>query len=220
MKNVFKKYLWLWEFIGTALILGIGLLVKFKPDVLIIIVGCIFVVMGLLRVIPLLKTTSDRLLKWIYLVEIILNIGIGVVLIYLGAQSNNLQALFGYLIGGVLYLRGIIYFFSTVLRKEDTDRASFIAHIIFFSVGMFIIGKGGFSSEQLSWVILGIAILSAVFVGYSGFKNYQNYRNEYAAKQITKTVKKEEGLTAPTAEEIQVPNKIDEKEPPQDEINA
>lgn len=106
MKAMIKKYLWLWEFIGVALILGVGLVIYFMNDILFVIVGLIFTVMGVLRIIPLLKTTNDTLLRWLYAIEIFINIGAGIALIVLGINqenSVNLQVLFGYIIGGILY---------------------------------------------------------------------------------------------------------------------
>ena len=51
MKEVIKKYLWLWEFIGVALIIGVGLLIFFMHQILFIIVGLIFTILGFLRII-------------------------------------------------------------------------------------------------------------------------------------------------------------------------
>ena len=80
MKALFKKYLWLFEFIGAAIILGVGLVCKFVPAVLYFIVGIIFVFLGLFRIIPLVKTTEDKLLKWFYAGEMIIEVAAGVVL--------------------------------------------------------------------------------------------------------------------------------------------
>jgi hypothetical protein len=223
MKKVFKKYLWLFEFIGVALILGIGLLVYFKSDILFVIVGLIFAIMGLLRLFPLIKTTHDKLLRWLYAIEIIVNIGAGTALIVLGLNPQNavdLKTLFGYIIGGILYFRGVVYFISTVLRKESTDRVKFYSNLIFLTVGALIIGRGGFSLQQLAIVILVIAILAAIFVAYGGIKNYQNYRNEYAASEITKNVKKETVLEAPTSDEIANEVPVEDPKQKNDELNA
>ncbi|MFA6889682.1 MAG: hypothetical protein WCQ80_01515 [Bacilli bacterium] len=223
MKKVFKKYLWLWEFIGVALILGIGLLVYFKNDILFVIVGLIFAVLGLLRIIPLVKTTQDKLLKWLYSFEVLINIGSGIALIVLGLDTENsvnLKLLFGYLIGGILYFRGVVYFISTVLRHEGTDRTKFISNLVLLTVGALIIGRGGFAVEQLAIVILAIAFLTAIFVAYGGVKNYQNYRNEFAASEMTKKIKKEKGVEAPTSEEIIQDRPVEDPKQKKDELNA
>lgn len=234
MKNVFKKYLWLWEFIGAALIIGAGIVAVFVESIVLMVVGCAFIIMGIFRVVPLFKTTFDKILKWIYVFEIVLNIGIGGLLIYLAIQEGDadLQALFGYLIGSVLYLRGALFFFATTVRKEDSDKPKFIAHLIFITIGAVVIGRGGFTPRELGWVILGIAILAAVFIAFSGFSNYRNYRGEIASKEVTKKVQQDKGLEAPTSDEItpetdkplddpkpkDVPQPEEEKQP--DQLNA
>ncbi len=223
MKAMIKKYLWLWEFIGVALILGVGLVIYFMNDILFVIVGLIFTVMGVLRIIPLLKTTNDKLLRWLYAIEIFINIGAGIALIVLGIDqenSVNLQVLFGYIIGGILYLRGVIYFIATVLRKEGTDRPKFIVNLVLLTIGALIIGRGGFAVADLAIVILVIAVLSAIFVAVGGIKNYQNYRNEYVATETSKKLKIEETKEAPTADEIKQDRPVDDPKEKHDELNA
>ena len=214
MKTI-KKYLWLWEYIGVALVIIVGVIAKFVDGALLAIVGSTFIILGLLRMIPLLKTTLDKVLKWIYFLEIVVNVIAGVLLIYFALEKKELKELFGYLIGGVLYLRGLIYFYATSLRHEDTDRPKFIAHVIFITIGTVIIARGGFAPEYLGWIILAIALISGIFIGYSGYQHYRNYRNEIASKTITKKVKKEKvEKEAPTSEEIKVP------EEKHDQLNA
>ncbi len=116
MIKFLKRYVWLWEMIGAALLISLGLIVKFVPNVLYVMVGLVFVFLGALRFIPLLKTTEDKLLKWCYGIELLLDIASGIVLVVLGVkneQSDTINNLFGYIIGGVLYLRGFVYLFST-----------------------------------------------------------------------------------------------------------
>lgn len=221
MKSVFKKYLWLWEFIGAALILGAGFVAAFISSVVLMIIGCAFIIIGILRVIPLVRTTIDKILKWVYTIEIIINVFAGAALIYLAITGQNPINIFGYLIGGILYLRGVIFFYANTLRKESSDRVSFVAHLIFISLGAYIIGTGGFTVTQLGFVLLVLAILSACFIAFSGYGHYRNYRNEFVAKEITKKLEKEEVKEAPTAEEIIPPVEAPTKEEKQeDQLNA
>ena len=140
MKEVIKKYLWLWEFIGVALIIGVGLLIFFMHQILFIIVGLIFTILGFLRIITLIKTTQDNLLKWFYASEIIINIAAGITLVVLGFKNDidSFQTLFGYLIGALLYIRSLIYFFAAIIRKEGTDWPKF--SYIFITLGTIIGG--------------------------------------------------------------------------------
>ena len=208
MKQIFKRYLWLFEFIGAAIILGVGLVCKFVPAVLYFIVGIIFVFLGLFRIIPLVKTTEDKLLKWFYAGEMLIELAAGVVLIVLaikkGADIDGNKAIFGYIIGGILYLHGFVYFLGTSLRKDVTTFLPFLANIILLTVGTWIVASGGFTSSTLGWVILAFAILSAGFIVFNGIKGYSSYRHEIAAKRITENAKLEETKDAPTSEQIEI----------------
>ena len=208
MKQIFKRYLWLFEFIGAAIIIGVGLVCKFVPVVLYFIVGTIFVFMGLFRIIPLVKTTEDKFLKWFYAGEMIIEVAAGVVLIVLAIKKGNdvddSKALFGYIVGGILYLHGFVYFLGTSLRKDVTTFLPFLANIILLTVGTWIIASKGFTLSTLGWVILAFAILSAGFIVFSGIKNYSSYRNELAAKRITENVKVEDTKEAPTSDQIEI----------------
>ncbi|HHU56432.1 MAG TPA: hypothetical protein GXZ48_07080 [Acholeplasmataceae bacterium] len=204
MKKNFKKYLWLWEFIAVAFILALGLVAKFVPNLLVLLIGIAFVVFGIFRIIPLIKTTGDRVLKWFYAVEVLISIVAGAVLIVLYYQEKDVNKIFGYIIGGVFYLRALIFFYATALRNEETDFFQFLLHIIFVTLGSAIIARGGFDPEDLGWVILIVAIITSGFIGFSGYNHYRNYRNEKAAIEITKKVQKEK-IEVPTSEEIITP---------------
>lgn len=208
MKKMFKKYLWLFEFIGAALILALGVLVKINDEVLYLIVGLVFIILGLFRVIPLIKTTDDKLLRWIYLAEVVINVAVGATLMVLYfKQSTDQGKLFGYLIGGVLYLRALIYFFATTLRKETTDVTKFITHIILITLGSMIIVKGGFEQAKLALVILILSILTTVVLSFNGYSNYNNYRHEYRAVEKSKEISltDEKTIELPAHEEDIIP---------------
>lgn len=208
MKQIFKRYLWLFEFIGAAIILGVGLVCKFVPAVLYFIVGIIFVFLGLFRIIPLVKTTEDKFLKWFYAGEMIVEVAAGAVLIVLainkGDDIDGNKAIFGYIIGGILYLHGFVYFLGTSLRKDVTTFLPFLANIILLTVGTWIVASGGFTSNTLGWVILAFAILSAGFIVFNGIKGYSSYRHDLAAKRITENAKLEEAKDAPTSDQIEI----------------
>lgn len=214
MKKIFKRYLWLWEFIGAAIIVGVGLICKFVPAALYFIVGIVFVFMGLFRIVPLVKTTEDKLLKWFYAAELVIDAIAGAVLIFLAIKKGNeiddSKAIFGYIIGGILYLHGFVYFLGTALRKDITTFIPFLANIIVFTTGTWIIATGGFTSKALGWVLLAFAILSAGAIVFDGIKNYSSYRHEIAAKRITSNIKvEEEKVEAPTSDQIEIDKEED-----------
>ncbi len=224
MKNFFSKYVWVFEFTGAALLIAFGIVMKAVPISLLYIIGVTFIIMGLFRVIPLLKTTKDKAAKWMFIGEIIINIIAGGYLIYIGTQGeDNLGKIFGYIIGIVLYLRAFIYFFTTIIRKETTDNIMFITHIVFITFGSLIIGNGGFNIKALSWFLLILAILSALLIAFRGYGDYRNYRYQLSISETVKKISVQEGLEAPTKDEISEIKEINENPPHKEEegeINA
>lgn len=220
MKEFFKKYLWLFEFIGVALIIGLGVVILAVHSVLMVIVGSAFIIFGLMRLVPLIKTTDDKIAAILFSVEILVNIIIGIVMIFLTTRedSQDLGAVFGYLIGAVLYLRGLIYFFTTGVRKEETDGMNFLVHVGLFTLAVIIIARGGFERETLAWVIFGLAIISSLFIGLDGYSNYNQYRHQYRSAVLTKKATKERQKddVLPTSEEIITPNPGVTKEVPKE----
>lgn len=227
MKGLFKKYLWIFEFLGAAVLLAMGIYGKVRVEIFLYIVGIALIIFGLFRIIPLLKTTKDKQLKIIYTVEILLGIIAGVILIIEGGKGSEYnQNLMRYLVGGVFYLRGGIYFYATVLRKEATDYIKFITHLIIITLGVVIITLDFFTPETLSWIVLIMAILSAIFISFSGFNHYKNFRYEQATKDEVKNItidtteKVYDAPSKPVKDDYVDPDPIkDEVEEPLDEAN-
>lgn len=220
MMKLLKKYVWLFEWIAAALILALGIYVAVEPSVLYLVAGIAITILGLFRLAPLLKTTEDKVLKFIYLGEMIVNVVVGILLIVLFTNQNTDNGkLLGYLVGGVLYLRALIYFIATIFRKEGTDVPKFITHIVLITAGTAIITRGGFSDQQLAWLLLGIAVLTAAVMVIMGYSNYNNYRHTYRAVEKTKEMKDIEQLELPASEEkIEVPVGEPQEEQPQEKI--
>ena len=215
MKKKLAKYAWLFEMIGCALLIGLGIIMKFIPSVLLVLVGLIFFVLGLFRIVPLLKTTDDKLLKILYAAELFIDMGAGIALFIIGIKNksdsiDNLKKVFGYIIAGILYLRGLVYLFAVSFKKENAKIWMFFLHIGLITLATVIIARGGFTLTTLGWVLLALSILSAIFVGVDSIKKYSNFRNEEYARKKTQDIKakEEKKEDAPTADEIQI--RIDE----------
>ncbi len=228
MKKKLTKYAWLFEMIGCALLIGLGIIMKFVPSVLLVLVGLIFLVLGLFRIVPLLKTTDDKLLKILYFIELLIDAGAGIALLIIGLKNktdtiDQLKQVFGYIIAGILYLRGIVYLFAVSFKKERANIWLFFIHVGLLTLATVIIARGGFNLSTLGWILLVLSILSALFVGADSIKKYSNYRHQEYALKKTKDikVKEEKKEDAPTADEIQI--RIDEdkqKDQNTDNLNA
>ncbi len=215
MKKKLAKYAWLFEMIGCALLIGLGIIMKFIPSVLLVLVGLIFFVLGLFRIVPLLKTTDDKLLKILYALELFIDMGAGIALFIIGIKNksdsiDDLKKIFGYIIAGILYLRGLVYLFAVSFKKENAKIWMFFLHVGLITLATVIIARGGFTLTTLGWVLLALSILSAIFVGVDSIKKYSNFRNEEYARKKTQDIKtkEEKKEDAPTADEIKI--RIDE----------
>ncbi|HHW99793.1 MAG TPA: hypothetical protein GX740_00620, partial [Acholeplasmataceae bacterium] len=125
MKSFFKKYLFVFEFIAVAILLAVGIYLVVDPQVFLYIIGLALIIFGLYRVIPLVKTTKDNMMKLILTGEVIINVIAGVLLVLEGAKDDYNKDLLRWVVGAVFYLRGFLYFFGTVIRKESTDYTRF-----------------------------------------------------------------------------------------------
>lgn len=190
MTNFFKKYLWIFEWVGAAILIGLGITVAIESTIVYVVTGIILTIFGIFRVVPLLRTTKTKTMKIVLAVEVSLNIVLGALLIYFGLKDNpDLNKVYGYLLGAILYSRAVIYFLGTSLFKERTSPIIFIAHLAFITIGTWFIVSGGFTSQTLGFVILGLAILAALILILHGSRGYKNYRLDSLAIDETKNIK-------------------------------
>lgn len=177
MTNFFKRYLWIFEWIGAALLITLGVVVAVEDQIVHVVTGIVLTLFGLFRVIPLVKTTKTKSMKIILTIEVVLNIIIGGLLIYFGLKENpDLKSVYGYLLGAILYARAVIYFLGTSIFKERTTPIIFILHIAFITLGTWFIVSGGFTSKQLGIAVLVIAVLVALMFILHGIRGYKSYR--------------------------------------------
>lgn len=206
MLKSIKKYIWLFEWISAALILALGLVVGFVDGVVLLATGISLILIGVLRIVPLFKTLKDKMMKVINFFEILFNVIAGALMIILTVNAWNndtelvLGEIFGYLLGFILFVRGVVFFIGTSFKHEHTDVAKFIAHIVFISLGVWFVSRPT-DEKTLGMFVLIIAILCCLFIVFDGIKNYRKYRYEYASIATTKKIVKEENLKeAPKAE--------------------
>lgn len=196
MVNLFKKYLWVFEWVGAAILIGIGITVAIVDPIVYVVTGIILTIFGLFRVIPLVRTTKAKTMKIILTVEVGLNIILGGLLIFFGLKENfdlsTLNNIYGYLLGAILYSRGVIYFLGTSIYQERTSPVLFLAHIAFITLGTWFILSGNLTSAKLGFAILGLAILAALILILHGSRGYKSYRIDSLSKDETKSIKTKE----------------------------
>lgn len=216
-----KKYSWIIEIVSAALLLTMGLVIYFNEKVMLYLIGTVFVFMGVLRLLPLLKTTNDKLMKWLLFIESVLEVVFGAFIFYKGLQGEAIGVLFGYIVGGLFYLRGFVHFLATSLRGEPSTILGFIFHIALLTCGTVMIASGNINSKYMTYAVLVIMLICIIFLLSKGFKDYKNYRGLVVSNQITKKikVKEEKRKDAPASDEIIVDVPVSNEEKDQVTLN-
>jgi len=213
--NAFKKYGWAIKIIGAALLLALALFLEFGngEGIVIPFIGGSIILYSVVRLIPFVKTQKNDLIKTINIIEITVDIGIGLVLIIVEMFTTaTLGIWFGYLLGFYLMLRGIVHFYGVSLVAEKSDVVLFLFHISALIVGSYIFFfDGGFTAGILIHIILAFSIAAGGYLVFDGYKGYNVYRRQ---KTLTMpdTVKPEESVGDKPAVVIE------EEEPVQDQI--
>lgn len=189
MKTV-KRYGWALKILGAALLIGLAAFLYFGEtgeQIVITFVGSAIIIYSVIRLVPFVKTQGSDLIKTINIMEITIDVMIGIFLIIyflIFPESEGMGSVFGYLFGPFLILRGAVHFYGVSAGKERSDHALYFFHIGALVVGSFILFfDGGFEASIL---LLVIAIFSSgvgVFLIYDGGKGYKIYRYEKAVYQ-------------------------------------
>lgn len=186
---------WLFA-IGAALLLVMGVWIlidrNFGSSLAVAFTGIVIIIFGIVRIIPLVKSRKTGLAKFTSALEIIINVLLGVFLIF-GAtkiKANSdigdfIEKYYRFFLGFVFYAKAVFYFINTSLLKEETNKFEFWLHILIITIAVIIFATN-FDAKDLAIFIAILALLCAVFlIGMSG-GSYYNYR-----KTINKKVKKE-----------------------------
>ena len=209
-----KQYFWVGEWFASAILIAFAITTLVKEELIYYLFGSLFVIFGLFRVIPLIKTTESKLIKWFSFSEVLVDIVVGVLLFVFSTNKNFDSPIFGYLIGAVLYLRGFMHFFATSLKSEPSTLVGFFTGIILLTVGTIIVFNGGFTISTFKWFLTVALIICVILLIWRGCIDYRNYRGNLVGTSKTKKLKKAKELEAetnPTSDEIKI-NIVPEQE--------
>lgn len=206
-------YGWVVKWILAAILIVAGILMKiYDTQVVYATTGFAVVIFSILRVVPLMKTLNKEVLRTINLIEIIFDVIIGGLMIYVGITGKSNDAfwgnMYGYMLSFFLISRGLIYFISMYYFDEKSESSKFWAHLIFVAIGpvvftLTLLGKD--LLDTLAWALLAFAIGGAVYLGYDGYGGYRKYRE--TSKKLntetkpTKEAPVEKGVPQPVIEE-------------------
>lgn len=202
-----KKYKWLYLWIAAVALLVFGLTVilnsEFGKSVIFYVTGGMLIGFVIIRFVPLIKTSRNNWAIAINAIEMFVDLVIGVLMIFLTAKVEDKEFLYKFypfLVGGVIYIRGSVYFVEVAFFNTKVETSKFFVSLALITAGAVIMGRyDNFNVNSIRW-ILGIAftICGIVAVG-DGYINYNNYRKIYVLpkKEIEKAKKAEQNIEVP-----------------------
>ena len=196
-ENALKKYRWLYLWIASAALLTFAIILflssTFRESFVFYVTGAILVIFVIIRFIPLVKTSRENMAIALNVVEMLVDMIVGILMIVLTAKLQDkklLDTLYPFLIGGVIYARALVYFVEISFLKTKPEKLKFFIHIALLTVGSVIMARfDNFNPNSLGFVIGVIFALSGVFTLTDGIINYNNYRKLYV--KVKKEVKEE-----------------------------
>jgi len=216
-----KKYKWLYLWIAAAGLLVFGLLMlfiqKFGQSVVLFVSAALLIAFVIIRFVPLIKTTKNRWAICANAIEMFIDLAVGVIILVLTIKYikedkniNDLGVVYAFMLGGVLYLRGLEYLVETTFFGTKPEVVKFLIHILLLSVGTVIFSRyDNFTTESFRW-LLGFAFCICGGIAIvDGGTNYSKYRKTYEKKP--KKNKKEDVVVDEIKTEIPI---VDNQEQP------
>ena len=214
MTKIKFGYGWLLKWILAAILIASGILMRiYDQTVVYAVTGIAIVIFSIFRVYPLLKTLKKEVLRTINLFEILIDLVIGVLMIYAvfsGKITNTntiWTGLYGYMLVGFFLLRGLIYFISLYYFGEKSEPTKFWFHMVCILLAPAILVLTILEKDiihTLGWIILFISVSGGVYLGFDGYGGYRKYRETSKGlnenKKVEKSPNVEKELPKPTPE--------------------
>ncbi len=181
MKNFALKYKGPLNILYTIFYLSVALVLTIfnSESIMVPVMGLIIIIFALWRLWTLIKRKEKTLTIKLYLGEIVGQILIGGVFIYIGwVTRGSLGVWFGYLLGGLFILRGTLYFYGTRVSDQTEDLATFFIHIAALVAGTYLIIEGTFTPAVMSGIVVTVALKRALKTGFVAYKAYKNPETE------------------------------------------
>ena len=217
--KAFKNYGWVIQWGGAALLIALGFYLEFGDGVRIVVpfVGALIVITAMFRLVPFVKTQKSDLIKTINIIEMTVDVAIGLALILLPLLTEinfDDNRLFGILIGIYLMLRGAVHFYGVSERKEQSDLPLYLFHVAALIVGSLVFFNDSFTAAVLIHIILAFSIVSGGYLIWGGYKGFRAYRY-----QKTLTMPDQPQAQEPVVEKrVPVTEQPEVEEPVQDQI--
>lgn len=177
-----------------------GNVIYFREKVSILIFGAIFIVYGVTRLIYLIKADIKTKVKYLLLIEVVIDVVVGIMLFIGGANfsssDNNFASFmiknFKYFLGLVFYLRGLLYLISCIFLQHLTHAKEFIINIVLFTFGAVAFSVKEFDVKALSWILVALAFICGAYTLCDGSYYYiKNKKHEDSKKNKKKEKSKD-----------------------------
>lgn len=221
MKKFLKNYGWLLKIVSAIFVIVLAIVFitnNDSPKLIIYTVAGIVILLGIIRIVPLLKTLNNPVLRIVNAFEIVFDLGVGVALIIIANTKNfDTTPWFGYLAGAVLYLRALVHLFSVVIYQAKSDKLMFWFSIIIMTAGVYV-ASNSFSSKDITWFLFALALVCALYLAGDGYFHYRRYRLEMGkiSLKTKKSKKPKEEIIGDKQSPIinEVPDKKDDHNQP------
>lgn len=191
-------YGWALKWVLAAILIAAGILMKiYDVDIVYATTGIAIVMYSIFRVVPLLKTLKKEVLRTINLFEIVFDIIVGGVMLFVVfSGKTSIQfwvSFYGYLLTFFFIARGLIYFVSLYYFGEKSEAIKFWFHIVCLLLAPTILVLTIMQIDiihTLGWIILFIAVGGGAYLGFDGYGGYRKYRQTSKLLNEDKTVVK------------------------------
>lgn len=176
--NLVKQYGWILFIVGASILVALFVFLFFEPgkNIVVPFIGAIIIISSTIRLVPYVKTQKNDLIKTINIIEITIDVLIGLTFLLVPILTEiELGIAFGIIFGIYLMLRGTVHFYGVSERQEDSDLLIFLYHIATLIVGSYV-AFSGFDEAALILIIQFFSIVAGGYLYWGGYKGYKQYR--------------------------------------------
>ncbi|NLG82231.1 MAG: hypothetical protein GX490_06915 [Bacilli bacterium] len=216
IKIKFKDYFWALDGLGALLMLvAFVLMLIYKDevnDLVVRLTGIGVLFFTLMRIKPILANRHEKDYLLVMFSEMLIFLVVGALLLFMAPKLLEAgdKDIFTYsrLVGLLLWIRGIVHFWTTAKRYELHDVIGFIVNVLFISFGFLFLLTNKLTSEKIALFLIIISLLLVAFFSYRTYNGYNNFRIQKvnALKMQDYLEKKEE-----EKEVIEDPKKIEDQ---------
>jgi hypothetical protein len=197
--NLIKQYGWVLFIIGASILVALFVFLFFESgqNIVVPFIGSVIIISSTIRLVPYVKTQKNDLVKTVNIIEITVDVLIGVTFLLVPIVTEiDFGIAFGIIFGIYLMLRGTVHFFGVSERQEQSDLLSFLYHIGTLIVGSYV-AFSGFNVTSLIFIIQFFSIVAGGYLYWGGYKGYKQYRY-----QKTLSMPDQPGVEAPVEKRV------------------